>query len=566
MAITYRSDKSIILFSALAIFTLQVCVGTYAVYLNKLFYTRYGPFYDSLSYFNGIAEMSARAQMEGRLAVFSDQIGRSTVFYPWLVFAPFAGKVELARSIAVYIQISAAIFMQFAIFAYFYRQHRDVVVAFVFSSVFMGIAALFWFNGGIADFRMDLMQYFFYATVLALYLTARRAKALLWWVALGVSVGLMCMARATSAIYLLLVFAVVGPADVLWAQDRRRDVVLGFCMAAVTAMPIAGWFYGTNLKLLYYYYFIWNLDANAKLSMVASVRHILFTFGHIGAGLAAALVLRAGVTVFVNSQQYGWRILLHANWRALWFGAVPVGYLVVAGAGLNPFVSILGAAGFVMFLLEPLAPARIAIRRSHELALMALVLVGVAVNVAGAVGNHSRDDRVPSWIPRQDGLRQLTRAMLGQMRIGDARDYRYGVAHFSGGVTADTVFNTLVFDERLPARPHATIAFGSATLAQCYQAVATAVEWESGSAATDDERIDRLVELLNRQCDFFVMVEEGSQLPPWFYSNRFVPEINRRLLRSGAWQPITMPLLVSPTERVTLLRNRARDTNADGAS
>jgi hypothetical protein len=105
--------------------------------------------------------MNARAQSDGRLAALLQRTYQSTIFYPWLVFAPFAGAINLDRSIGIWVQVFASTLMQFVLFAYFLRAHHDWKVALVSSSVFMGIAALFWFNGGIADFRMDLIQYFF---------------------------------------------------------------------------------------------------------------------------------------------------------------------------------------------------------------------------------------------------------------------------------------------------------------------------------------------------------------------------------------------------------------------
>jgi hypothetical protein len=60
-----------------------------------------------------------------------------------LVFEPFAGAVDLDRSIATRIQVFASTVMQFAAFAFFLREYRDCKVALALSSVFMGIAALF---------------------------------------------------------------------------------------------------------------------------------------------------------------------------------------------------------------------------------------------------------------------------------------------------------------------------------------------------------------------------------------------------------------------------------------
>jgi len=126
-------------------------------------------------------------------------------------------------------------------------------------------------------------------------------------------------------------------------------------------------------------------------------------------------------------------------------------------------------------------------------------------------------------------------------------------------VTADTVFNVLAFDAKLPVRPRATIVYGAATLSRCYQGVATPVEWGAHAGSSDDEKIAQLVESLTSHCDFFVMSTSDSELPASPTINQFIPEINRRLLQTQAWRQVTEPLSISPTERVILLRNSARD-------
>jgi len=54
--------------------------------------------------------------------------------------------------------------------------------------------------------------------------------------------AVLCLAHATSPIYLMLVFPVVAPADMLTVQHHRRDVLVGCSLATAMAVPIAGWF------------------------------------------------------------------------------------------------------------------------------------------------------------------------------------------------------------------------------------------------------------------------------------------------------------------------------------
>src|SRR6185312_11695388 len=162
--------------AVVAVALLEVLLGINAVALNRVFYGIYGPFYDSMSYLNGLAQMQANATASSTASALVQQISRSTVVYPWVAFAPFAGNAGLSRDVGVWIQVSAATYMQLVLFYYFLRVRAlPFVSSFVFSSVFVLIAAVFHFNGGLSDFRMDLIQYYLLTAVMTLYLIAQRS-------------------------------------------------------------------------------------------------------------------------------------------------------------------------------------------------------------------------------------------------------------------------------------------------------------------------------------------------------------------------------------------------------
>src|ERR1700720_3289830 len=77
-----HSARHTAIISTLVIVTVQALIGGYATFLNHLFYSKFGPFYDSLGYLNGLARMSAVAKSDGILRSLSDLINTSTVFYP----------------------------------------------------------------------------------------------------------------------------------------------------------------------------------------------------------------------------------------------------------------------------------------------------------------------------------------------------------------------------------------------------------------------------------------------------------------------------------------------------
>ena len=72
----------LLLLGVVAIVAFQFMLGLYAVALNALFYTQYGPFYDSVSYDNALARMQLNARTDGTFAALSRAIYSSTVAYP----------------------------------------------------------------------------------------------------------------------------------------------------------------------------------------------------------------------------------------------------------------------------------------------------------------------------------------------------------------------------------------------------------------------------------------------------------------------------------------------------
>ena len=64
----------LLLWGVVAIVAFQFMLGLYAVALNALFYTQYGPFYDLLSYDNALARMQLDARSDGIFAALSRAI------------------------------------------------------------------------------------------------------------------------------------------------------------------------------------------------------------------------------------------------------------------------------------------------------------------------------------------------------------------------------------------------------------------------------------------------------------------------------------------------------------
>lgn len=554
----------LLLWGVVAIVAFQFMLGLYAVALNALFYTQYGPFYNSLSYDNALARMQLDARSDGAFAALSRTIYSDTVAYPWILFAPIARFAIASRAIGVWIQIFAATWMQLAMFFYFLKiKGQTWVDSFAFSAAFVLIAAAFDSNGGLSDFRMDLLQYLLFATVLATYLIARRRQALIWWALLGLTSGLLCLGRATSPVYMVPIFGVCSAVDLIANRQNQRQVLLNWLLASAVAATVAGWFFISNFRHLYFYYVVWNQDANARLSLSESVRHLVFAMHHIGLPLLFVLVLIALYTGAQSLRRCGTGLKKRLNWPPLLFSTVPLGYLVLSGSGLNPFVSIVGVSGIMLFLLEPINSSQILPPQPLSVWLSAALLFAGCLNAVGGIYKHSLD--VPNWIPRQEGVRDVVQTMTNNVVHADGRRYLSYAFIYTGALNEAVIFNTMYFDEHIAFDKDRTAKIAGSQLVgiKLGNNVSTAVEWSMLAGATDDEKIANIVRSANERVDFLLASADGTELPMHIYGNRFAVEINHRLRDSGEWEKIAGPITISPIENAVVLRNMRRAPKSD---
>ena len=439
--------RSAIIYGLIAVAVFQGVLGLYAAALNDLFYSKFGPFYDSMSYLNNLSDLQFAAQAKGRFVAFLDASFRSTMVYPWLVFAPFAKTAAIARSNGVWIQIAAAATMQFMLFVYFYRTRSlPFLQAVVFSTVFCLIAAVFRYNGGLSDFRMDLLQYLLIATVMASYLIARQSHGIAWWFVLGCFSGLLCLGRATSPVYIVPIFAIFAGVDLVLDMRNWRRIVAHWMIAGVVTAVVSGWYFVGNFERLHFYYFIWNEDANARLPLAVSIRHLGLLLWHVGWPLLGVLVATAVITVVGISLQQSPAALRRINWRALMFSAVPVGYLVLSGAGLNPFVSMVACAELIMFLLDPIEGPRPRFAPLYSVIVIGVLAGAGLSNAAQGIANHQPDDAASAVIGRQEGISKVIELITrNAQRHGANRVYTYAVAHV-GSLDAAVLENSLIYD------------------------------------------------------------------------------------------------------------------------
>jgi hypothetical protein len=555
-------QNALLLWGVVAIVAFQFMLGLYAVALNALFYAHYGPFFDSLSYDDVLANMELNAQSDGTVAALSGEIYRSTVVYPWVLFAPFARFAIASRAVGVWIQIFAAAWMQLAIFLYFLKvRGRTWAEAFAYSTVFVLIVAVFDSNGGLPDFRMDLLQYFLFTTVMANYLIVRRFRALGWWALLGLTTGLLCLGRATSPVYIVPIFGVCALVDLIADRKNHRQVLIRWLLAGSVAAVVAGWFFVSNYNYLHSYYFVWNPDANARLPLSESVVHHRFALDHVGTTLLVILTLTALLTYASFAREHGTVAERQLNWRPLLFSAVPLGYLVISGSGLNPFVSIVGVSGVMLFLLDPIDAAQTSLPRPISVLVVGALLVAGLLNAAAGIALNTRD--VAAWIPRQDGIREVVQTITNAVaQSGQPRRFRYACL-YTAELSQGGIFNTMFFDQHIPFIKGPTAIIAGSKLAAFGLTTDLSVGSPRVAGATDEELVDGIIQSAAKNVDFLVTSDSGTQMPTQVNINRLVTEINRRLMESREWEQVAGPITISPTEKAIVLRNRKRTGDSE---
>jgi len=534
-----------------ALASITVALGLYALALNRLFYATSGPFYDSLSYSLALAQVYARVHDQGLGAALLAAFGmKSTVFLPWVEACFFALAMDLRRDLFVWLQLPWLFVLGLVAYRYFLRRAGcSPALALALCLPLIAIRGVFSSDGGLSDFRMDLLQYLLLSATFLAYLSIPRAPAAVGlgpWTLCGALAGLSCLARATTPVYLALGFGPLFAIDVLRQPRDVAAMLRRYGAAALTLVIVAGWFYAVNFRHLHYYYVVWNQAANAKLPLSLSLAHVGILFGqNIGWPIVAFLGLCIGLGAMhrLNAGLLLWRDL---NWRALWLGAAPLAVLVASGAGLNPFVSMAAAGGLIAFgesvwVSDPGPRPR----------WMEAVLVGgaLAASLASAATGVAAHSQAPSWVPRSSAIEALVQQLTTDISARPAGRYALCAVH-SGSFDINVVESFLIFDRRLPHDADGAILFGKSVIRPGYNPDPTKVAWDSLPGAADAAKIGYRVSSILRDCDYVLLPTAASQLSPFAYVNAHVPEISRRLLASPGVARLGPAVAVTPYESV----------------
>ncbi|MDB5957137.1 MAG: hypothetical protein JWP60_3745 [Ramlibacter sp.] len=542
----------------LVLLALIALLALYATYLNQVYYSRQGPFYDSMSYTTQLAKVMGTVRAQDMKAALRVAIGGQTVFFPWLEGALLALFVNPVREQSVLIQLPLVLAQALGSYYFFRRIARyPQAVCVCFAMVTVSFLAVFRVNGGLSDLRLDLSQALAFGAAVAFLSVARVTQRLRDWLIFGVILGVAFLFRATTPVYAVLLCGVAAVIDFILYRSEFKPRLARYFVGGGVALAISGWFYVVNFAYLRYYYLVWNYDANARLPLSQSVYHLRFLVSqHLGKPICLLMVFVFLTQLYSrHASRQSFRSGL--NWLPMLAGLLPLCFLVLFGAALNPYVSMVAVPGALLFGLAPYAASTETVwsrRRTVSYVVAGAVAVLVAVPVA--IDTHSR--AASPYTPTMDGLTQLTNAIHHDLQMRNRDLVKFDVA-YAGGLDSVAVVNSLVFEQGyvydITTR---STRDGLAIMASEMRGpglLANPIQWNALPGATGQDKIHTLAAGTLKDADYLIVPENSTHLQPGLPSTPYAFAYRDLLTSSPGVTRVVGPIRISPMESVSVYWN-----------
>jgi hypothetical protein len=546
------------------IFVFCVLQALYAIHLQRVFYTSWGPFFDSLSYHTMLARVMATSREMGIIDGIATAAGSGTIFLP-LFLGAFAGLfTEPDRAIGTWLQSIWIFALSGSLWHYFRVCLRSgPFLALALSLPFVSLQMIYCSNGGLGDFRMDLHLYLLFGCAITwLYISLKTAKASAWIIC-GVFIACAALSRATAPIYLALTFALVLCPHLIGSGTREIVAVIRGCsLAGASAGILSLWFFILNYEHLHYYYVIWNPDANAHLPWTVSRRHVVFAFESIGAALLGAVLISTILLTCTSSRGLGTvtipRILRSTRLWKIAPALAPLSFLVVRGAGLNPFVSMPGAFGILFFLLSLPGDLSKPSRRVKGIAGGLLMIACFASAWNGGLHNRplpgmessmAAYDGIVEAIVKDSGSHGCVKADLAAVTLGN--------------MSLPAVENVAIFKHGLSpvGRTFQGGTFGLSFPHSSKFTPSAVVEWAEHGAMSPGQIIDKLADSARAEVEYAILPDDATagylaEHLSFNYINNYSALFRDTLLQRGKWERISGDLRISEKENYHVYANR----------
>ena len=467
--------------------------------------------------------------------------------------------VSSSRLLGVWLQVICVLLLAVSLFFY-WTNARECATwkALALTVPFLSIAAVFHYNGGLQDFRLDLSLYLLLSAAGAWYLQTYDSRSRWPWVLAGCFLALASLSRATAPVYAVVMFGPLLAVRLFTREWRRVLSGLGWLLAPVLVAALPYFIY--HFSYLHYYYVEFSKDANANLPVRESAAHFLYAWRNFGTVLGLASLL-CGFSVILEVRPK-WTSM---DWKLLYLGFAPVLFLVLRGAGLNPFVSMPAVFGWLLFLLAPVKEAA----TTHRTAMIVLVLAACGWNALQA-----RSDQ-PNPHVRVEAFRQAIDWMRADSLHRKLPKVDFVTAH-NWNFHPQFLRNVLLNEYGYTAGELRTISpegipwtreglYKTPDLEYNYEMPFTAavpLVWqEQVKGASDAEKIEWMLSEARANLDYIFFPDEQTidfmeKYIGHNYINTKTRAIRKRFLESGEWERVGEPLVVTEVERVEMYRKR----------
>jgi hypothetical protein len=544
-----------------------LALGGYASWLNHQYYLRHAPFFDSASYTNYLARVMGSTQIDGVKDGLDVALERTTAPLPglevWLL-ALLHVPVSSFRQLGVWMQVVWLLALAVSVYFYWlHDRHRAPWASVLLALPFLAFGAVFHFDGGLPDFRLDLSLYLLLGAASVWYLRTYSDDSRTPWLIAGIFVTLACLNRATAPVYWIVI---AGPLLLVRfiASSGRKRLAQGVAWMILPTVLVALPYFLFQFSFLYYYYAEWNLDANAHLPWRTSLMHVTFAFRHIGLATAISGVVFFAAVLWDNRRSLR---VSAVDWKLLYMGIAPVLFLVVRGAGLNPFVSLPAVFGLLLFLLAPVKGTGPVLHSAWIRSAGLILLAGSIWNMLQAPGQAGYPETRMSAI--RQGIDWM-RADSQQKKLSKV-DF---VAIHNWNYHPDFVRNVLIHEygyrasrwslispEGIPWEPFHVWKHLEASYQLPFTSNVALVWQEDVEGATDEDKIEWMLRTAAKDIDYIFMPDDDTiEFMEKYIAHNFintkVRRIKKRFLDSGEWEKIGTPLAITDFERVELYAKR----------
>ena len=536
--------------------------GLFSHFLQSNLYQHQAPFFDSVQYYDRVYEIVSVRQQQGIVAAIEySALKPSTICFPYFLSVLLSYILPASRGVGVWIEVFYLTVFLFSLAEYLRRVVRVSAL-----KVLLGIApvlmmtALYRWNSGITDLRVDLPCAFLYGSTACWWLIGRSQYNKSKWlpfVLAGICAGIACLTRAIAPIYLASGFIPLLLLE-LARTPRRSQFLMQAAVAIGIAVVISAWFYIIQFKFIYFYYAVWNTDANAGVSLTRSIKHFGAAYKSIGVVVTAYLVLSV-IAVAKNRPTNKNPVQKPTTdidaLKLLWLGLAPVLLLVVKRADINPFVSLPGSIGIVLAGIVYMFPRviQLPVPRQIGIGISACVLILVACSL-GFYQHVFNDSKTMS------AQQQLVSSIQSDARQQGRKQVSYSVSLLAC-ISPSSLKSILQFDRNSRYVDEKTVEVEGIRFKVVTELMnPSKANWDRLKGENDEQKIDWLEQFALAKIDYIVTPDLRSvpMLKRKYssdYSMNFADEIITIFSNSENWMPISEKIEIDPGVFIQLRKN-----------